>query len=98
VDDSPPPLTTSFFQQRFSLTIGVAVGDLSGQANSQIKANNAFLAGFGFRLNKYVRLTAGDALFRNKVSDKINHAFFIGPSIDLTVLGTLKNVFGKASP
>jgi hypothetical protein len=100
VDETPPHATgvAQFLQQRFSLTLGVAVGDLSGQANSQIKGSNAFLFGLGFRLNKYFRLTAGDAVFRNKVDDKINHGFFVGPSVDISALPNIRNVFGKVKP
>jgi hypothetical protein len=102
VEDTPAPAAgtgkkkfATWFRQRFSLTGGVSVGDLSNQTDTIIKDNNAFLFGAGLRINKYFRITAGDMLFRKSTDDKIGHAFFIGPSIDVTALGNIVNVFGK---
>ena len=93
------------FQQRFSLTFGVSTGDISGRSgestfkNNQdkatVKGDNVFLYGAGFRLNKYIRLTTGGAVFRNASDNTLNNVFFVGPSIDLTGLKFLRTLAGK---
>lgn len=81
-------------RQRVSLTFGMSLGDISSQENSDIKADNAFLYGVGFRLNKYFRITAGGAAFRDKRNDGIRHGFMIGPSVDLTAFKYIRGIFG----
>jgi hypothetical protein len=75
----------------------MSVKDLSGRsdAKSQLSSNNAFMLGLGWRLNKYFRFTAGDALIRDKASNKIGHALFIGPSIDVSAIQNLRTLLGK---
>ena len=83
------------FQQRFSISGGVSVGDISGQQSSPFASDYAYVAGAGWRLNKYFRLLAGDLLYRNKTTDRINHAFTFGVSVDFAALGNITTVFGK---
>ena len=98
VEESPAPATaaqSSFWQQRVSLTFGVSVGDLSAREDSKIKGDNAFVYGLGFRLNKYVRLTAGGLLFRAASDNHLKHEIFIGPSIDFSAFKYIRGIFGK---
>ena len=81
-------------RQRISLTFGMSIGDISSQEDSAIKDDNAFLYGMGFRLNKYFRITAGGAAFRDKRNDGIRHGLMIGPSIDLTAFKYIRGIFG----
>ncbi len=83
------------FQQRFSVSGGISLGDISGQQDPPFKQNYAFVFGGGWRLNKYVRLFAGDLLYRNKISDRMNHAFCFGVSTDVAALGNITGLFGK---
>ncbi len=99
VEDRPLGVTgpAEWFRQRLSLTFGMSVGDLSSQASSKIKGDNAFLYGLGFRLNKYFRITAGAAAFRDRRNDRLSHGFMVGPSIDLTAFRYIRTIFGKES-
>jgi hypothetical protein len=83
------------FQQRFSISGGISLGDISGQQNPPFKQNYAFVFGAGWRINKYVRLFAGDLLYRNKNTDRMNHAFCFGASTDVAALGNITSLFGK---
>ena len=87
-------------RQRLSLSFGMSLRDLSGRdpQKTKVEGNNAFVAGLGFRLNKYFRIVAGDALLRNKADNRIGHAFFIGPSIDVSAIQNLRVLFGKVKP
>jgi hypothetical protein len=83
------------FQQRFSISGGVSLGDISGQKNPPFANNYAFVAGGGWRLNKYVRAFVGDMLYRNKFTDRVNHTACFGFSVDFSALGNITSVFGK---
>jgi hypothetical protein len=83
---------------RFSIALGLSVGDLSSNANSRIKGDNAFIYGIGYRVNKYFRITVGGALYRDAGAGKgLLHEAFIAPSIDLTALPGLKQIFASAN-
>ncbi len=93
--------------QRLSLTLGASIGDLSGRDTNKtrISGDNAFVYGLGFRLNKYFRLTVGGMLYRlklpsadaaNPADNSLKHAFFFGPSLDITALPGLTTIFAKA--
>jgi hypothetical protein len=86
-----------WLRQRFSLTFGMSIGDISSQDSSKIKGDNVFLYGIGFRLNKYFRLTTGAAVFRDARNDRLSHGLMLGPSVDLTAFRYIRGLFGKAS-
>ena len=83
------------FQQRFSVSGGVSIGDISGQKAPAFASEYAFVAGGGWRLNKYFRAFLGDLLYRNKYTDRINHTLCFGFSVDFSALGNITSVFGK---
>lgn len=106
VEDAPAPAgkplkgpakVGQWLQQRLSFSVGFSLKDLSGRApeKSQVYSNSAFLAGLGFRLNKYFRFSAGDAIVRDRASNKLAHALYLGPSVDITALQNLRVLFGK---
>jgi len=106
VEDTPAPPEPgatggakfwSGLRQRLSLSVGMSLRDISGrsQERSQLLSNNAFLGAAGFRLNKYFRITAGDAIMRDKATNKLVHAFCLGPSIDVSAIQNLRILFGK---
>ena len=111
VEDTPAPTMgngrgwAKFLQQRLSLTLGVSTGDISGRSDddkfsnnktqARISGNHAFLYGFGFRLNKHFRLTFGGSMFRNSSANTIDHALFVGSSVDLTGFKFLRSLVGK---
>jgi hypothetical protein len=85
------------FRQRWSIAVGVSVGDLSGNGSSRIKSDKAFVYGVGFRFAKYFRISAGAMLYRDAVGNRLLNEAFIGPSIDITALPALKTVFSSSS-
>lgn len=103
----PEKGTRSPFLERFSLTFGMALKDISGSntAKTKITDQNAFVYGIGVRLNKYFRISTGGMLYRTKlpavngvaspIDNKLRHEFYIGPSIDITALPALEGIFGK---
>ena len=62
-----------------------------------MKEENAFVYGVGFRLNKYFRVTAGGMVFRSSGATQCSlcNEFFVGPSIDLTALPGLRQIFAR---
>lgn len=84
-----------FLQQRLSLTFGATIGDISSGPQKEIKGNNAFLCGLGFRFNKYFRITAGTTLYRSAHDDRLRNEFYVGPSVDISALPFLRTLVGK---
>jgi hypothetical protein len=101
----PEKGTRLVYWERLSLTFGMALKDVSGNAASKISGENAFVYGLGFRLNKYFRITTGGMVYRTSLpavngvasplNNKLRQEFFIGPSIDITALPALEGIFGK---
>ena len=86
------------WKQRTALAFGVSLGDLSSNANSRVKKENAFVYGLSYRINKYFRITAGGVLYRESApGSRLLNEFAFGPSIDITALPGLKQVFASAS-
>lgn len=95
-----------WIRERFSLSFGVALKDISGATDSKISGENAFVYGIGFRLNKYFRLTAGGLLYRavlpaingstSPANGSLRQEFFVGPSIDVTAVSALKSIFAAS--
>lgn len=93
-----------FLWKRSSLTVGFSLNDISGGSQSDIKGNNAFLVGHGFRINRYFRITTGASLYRvatqngdvedRMLSDDLRCTFFWGLSIDIVRLEILQNLIG----
>ena len=99
-----------FLGKRSSLTVGFSLNDISGGSQSDIKGNNAFLFGLGFRINRYFRITAGRSFYRkvtpgddqmqsddveNRMQrDELAHTCFWGLSIDLFQLQILQTLPG----
>ena len=83
---------------RFSLAFGMSLGDFSGREGSRISNQNVFVYGVGYRLNKYFRISAGAALYREaSPRNGLLHEAFIGPSIDITALPGLRQIFSRAA-
>ena len=99
VSDTPTQYSSNkklnWIQERFSLTFGLSVGDLSSNENSDIEGDNAYIYGIGFRLNKYFRINAGNMLYRSKTSGGMEDDFSVGASIDLTAFDALKGLVSK---
>jgi len=85
------------WRSRFSLALGASVGDLSSNSKSSIKGNSAFIYGVGYRLNKYFRLSFGGAVYRDASTNKLLNEAFVGPSVDITALPGLKQIFASAT-
>jgi len=86
------------WKSRFSIALGMSLGDLSTSAKSRIKGDNAFVYGLGYRINKYFRVSVGGMTYRDAGSGNgLLNELFIGPSIDLTALPGLKQIFASAS-
>jgi hypothetical protein len=106
VSDNPPNTDKSTkaggylecLRQRLSLTFGVSMGDISGRTSSDVKGNNAFICGLGFRVNKYVRITSGMYMYRSNTDDSLRPEFFVGPSIDFTAFDAIRNLFNTMTP
>ena len=86
------------WKKRFSISVGMSIGDISGNTKSRIKAEDAFAYGLGCRINKYFRISIGGVVYRDSGTGGglLNEAF-IAPSIDLTALPGLKQIFASAS-
>jgi hypothetical protein len=94
-------------RDRWSLTLGIAIDDISGGdlSKTKIRGQNAYVYGLGFRLNKYFRLTTGALVYRTgningatqPATNSLRHEFFIGPSIDITALPGLKTIFASST-
>jgi hypothetical protein len=98
VDLDPNGVANVNWKSRLSLALGVSLGDLSGNAKSRVSSNKAFVYGVGFRLNKYFRLSAGGFLYRDGgPGNRLLNEVFIGPSVDLTALPGLKQIFSSTS-
>jgi hypothetical protein len=82
---------------RLSIALGASIGDLSSNGKSRIKSDKAFVYGVGFRINKYFRVSVGGMLYRDVIGNGLLNEFFIGPSIDITALPGLKQVFSSSS-
>jgi hypothetical protein len=82
---------------RWSIALGASIGDLSGNASSRVKSDKAFVYGVGFRINKYFRISAGAMLYRDAKGNGLLNEAFIGPSIDISALPGLKQVFSSSS-
>jgi hypothetical protein len=52
-------------RSRFSISLGASLGDLSSNAKSRVRSENAFVYGVGYRLNKYFRVSVGGAVYRD---------------------------------
>jgi hypothetical protein len=106
--DVPANGKREWLRQRVSLAFGMALKDISGgdKNKSKVAAQNAFVYGLGFRVNKYFRLSTGGLLYRatlpaingvpSPVTNSLRHEFFVGPSIDVTALPALKTIFAKS--
>lgn len=96
VDLDPNGVANVNWKNRLSIAIGATRGEISANANSRIANNQAYLYGVGFRLNKYFRVSAGGLLYRDaKPGSGLLNELFIGPSIDLTALPGLKQIFAN---
>ena len=77
----------------------MSLGDFSDRRNSRISNQNVFLYGIGYRLNKYFRVSVGAAVYREaSPRSGLLHEVFIGPSIDITALPGLRQIFARAAP
>ena len=86
------------WRKRFSITLGVSVGDFSGKESSRIKSNHAFVYGVGWRINKYFRFSVGAMLFREaSPQNGLLHETFVGSSVDITALPGLRQIFARAA-
>ena len=85
------------FKGRWSIALGASVGDLSSNGKSRVKGDKAFVYGVGFRINKYFRISAGGMLYRDAIGNGLLNELFIGPSIDVTALPGLKQMFSSSS-
>jgi hypothetical protein len=90
-------LFTGNWRASFSIAVGLSTGDFSGNANSRVKGENAFVYGLGIRLNKFFRLSVGGMIYRDALGNRLLNEAFIGPSIDITALPGLKQVFSSSS-
>ena len=90
-------LFTKDWKATYSLAAGVSIGDFSGNASSRIKWENAFVYGLGIRINKYFRVAVGGMVYRDAASNRLLNEGFIGPSIDVTALPGLKQIFSSSS-
>ena len=96
----PVELDTSgkiLFLERWSIAVGASFGDLSSNGSSRVKSDKAFVYGLGFRINKYFRVTAGGLVYRDAVGNRLLNEGFIGPSVDITALSALKQIFASSS-
>jgi hypothetical protein len=84
------------WKSRFSIALGASIGDISANSGSRVKNDKAFVYGVGYRINKYFRVSAGGAVFRDTKTFDLHNEAFIGPSIDLTALPGLKQIFASA--
>jgi hypothetical protein len=82
---------------RWSIALGASIGDLSSNGKSRIKSDKAFVYGVGFRINKYFRVSAGGMVYRDAIGNGLLNELFIGPSIDITALPGLKQIFSSSS-
>lgn len=86
-------------RSRLSLAFGMSLGDFSSRQSSRISNENVFLYGIGYRLNKYFRVSAGAAVYREaSPRSGLLQEVFVGPSIDITALPGLRQVFARAAP
>lgn len=94
------------FLRRFAVTVGVSLSPptlTKDRGVSGILRNQLLLTGVGFRLGDYVRLGGGAMLFRkrdpNPLSDRqtVGAAPYVSLSIDVDVIGTIRDWFNKAA-
>ena len=86
----------AWLQQRTSLVLGYSLKNISSSHDTKIRGNNVWVYGLGFRINRYVRVTAGSAVYRGLPKDSgLRNDFFVGPSIDLTAIEYFKTIFAK---
>jgi hypothetical protein len=91
-------LISKDWEGRFSLAVGFSLADLSSNAHSRVKGESAFMYGLGYRINKYFRLNVGGVMYRDAgAGNGLLNEFSIGPSIDLSALPGLKQLFASAS-
>ena len=97
VELEPGKIRGGRVRNRLSIAVGVSFGDVSSNENSRVKEENAFVYGVGCRLNKYFRVTAGGMVFRSSGATQCSlcNEFFVGPSIDLTALPGLRQIFAR---
>jgi hypothetical protein len=84
------------WKSRVSLAFGASIGDISANSGSRVKNDKAFVYGVGYRINKYFRISAGGVVFRDTKTFDLHNEAFIGPSLDLTALPGLKQIFASA--
>jgi hypothetical protein len=85
-----------WLRERTSLVLGFSLKNISSSHASKIRGNNVWVYGLGFRINRYVRVSAGSAIYRGPAQDSgLRNDFFVGPSIDLTAIEYFKTIFAR---
>jgi hypothetical protein len=86
------------WKARASIAFGLSLADLSANAHSRVKSDKAFVYGFGYRINKYFRFNVGAVVYRDSgPGNGMLNEWAVGPSIDITALPALKQIFASAS-
>jgi hypothetical protein len=86
------------WKDRISVSFGFSLADLSGNAHSRIKSDKVFVYGLGYRINKYFRVNIGAVVYRDSgPGNGLLNEWAIGPSVDLTALPALKQIFASTA-
>ena len=93
VEDKPRPIASSI-GQRLSLTVGFGSDAISNNDNSEVKGDDVYMLGLGWRINKYFRASFGELIYRNNDND-LDTDEYISISLDLTAFDQLSSLVSK---
>lgn len=105
VDKDIPLRDDDGILRRMSLTFGYSINPIQDDSSSLegILNKNALITGLGFRITDYLRITPGIVILKQKHKNPfVDNSYpvvspFIGASIDVDMIGTIKKLAGKAT-